>query len=174
LDPYHLYTAIGEENNMQKSTQPIPEKYHTITPALVVRGAAEAIDFYKKAFHAAELGRADGPGGRIMHAEIKIGDSVVMLSDEFPEFGGCGSPVALKGSPVSLHIYVENADAFFAGAVAAGAQVTMPLMDAFWGDRYGKLRDPFGHEWSGATHQFDYTKEEMERGFQEMMARMKP
>jgi PhnB protein len=154
---------------MKKATRAVPEKYHTVTPSIVVQGASEAIDFYKKAFGAEELGRADGPGGKIMHAEIKIGDSVIMLSDEFPEFGGSLSPLGIKGSSVTLHLYVENADALFARATAAGARVKMPLMDAFWGDRYGKLSDPFGHEWSIATHQYEYTPEEMKERFDQMM-----
>jgi PhnB protein len=138
-----------------------------------ITGAAEAIEFYKKAFGAQELGRSPAPGGKLMHAEIKIGDSVLMLSDEFPEWGSCNSARALReGSPVSMHLYVDDADALFARATAAGAKVKMPLMDAFWGDRYGRLTDPFGHEWAIATHKFDYTPEEMQKGFDEMMARM--
>ncbi len=154
---------------MQKSAKAVPDRYHTITPALVVDGAAKAIEFYKRAFGAEELGRFPGPGGKLMHAEIKIGDSVVMLSDAFPEWG-CASPASKDSSPVSLHIYVDDADAVFSRATGAGAKVMMPLMDAFWGDRYGKLKDPFGHEWSIATHKFDYTREEMQKGFDEMMA----
>ncbi len=158
---------------MQKSTKGVPDKYHSITPSLVVDGAAKAIEFYKTAFGAVELGRAPGPGGKIMHAEIRIGDSVVMLTDTFPEFGGsCSAPNLKEGSPVTLHIYVDDADALFKKATAAGAKVKMPMMDAFWGDRYGRLTDPFGHEWSIATHQYDYTPEEMQKGFDEMMAKM--
>lgn len=158
---------------MKKSLKGVPDRYHTVTPSLVVDGAAKAIEFYKKAFGAEELGRAPGPGGKLMHAEIRIGDSVIMMSDEFPEWGGCQSSKALKdGSPVTLHIYVDDADALFAKATAAGAKVKMPMMDAFWGDRYGRVTDPFGHEWSIATHKYDYTPEEMQKGFDEMMARM--
>ena len=159
---------------MAKAAKAVPDRYHTITPALVVDGAAKAIEFYKKAFGAVELSRSPGPGGKLMHAEIKIGNSVMMMSDDFPEWGSSRSPQTLKGSPVTLHIYVEDADKLFAQAVAAGANVTMPLMDAFWGDRYGKLQDPFGHEWSIATHQYDYTPEEMNQKFNEMMAHMGP
>lgn len=160
---------------MQKSSKGVPDLYYTITPSLVVDGAAKAIEFYRNAYGAVELSRAPGPGGKIMHAEIKIGNSVIMLSDTFPEFGGSCSPASLKeGSPVTLHIYVDDADALFKKATAAGAKVKMPLMDAFWGDRYGRLTDPFGHEWSIATHQYDYTPEEMQKGFEEMMAKMAP
>ncbi len=158
---------------MQKSQKPVPDRYHTVTPSLVVDGAANAIEFYKKAFGAEELSRMPAPGGKLMHAEIRIGDSVVMLCDAFPEWGGeCSAPSTKQGSPVTLHLYVNDADAFFAKATAAGAKVKMPLMDAFWGDRYGRLTDPFGHEWGIATHKFEYTREEMQKGFDEMMAQM--
>src|SRR6202035_193030 len=121
----------------------IPDGMRTVTPHLVVNGAARAIDFYKKSFGAQEKRRALSPDGKIMHAEIMIGDSVIFLSDEFPQMGSKG-PVAGQ-SPVSLHVYVEDADKLFSQAVGSGASVKMPMMDAFWGDRYGQLVDPFGH-----------------------------
>jgi PhnB protein len=144
------------------STQPIPAGYHTITPHLVARDAGKAIDFYKRAFGAEELGRMPSPDGRIMHAELKIGDSRLMIADEFPEHG-CKGPLSLGGSAVTLHVYVENVDTFTQRAVGAGATVTMPVTDMFWGDRYGKLKDPFGHEWSVATHKEDLTPAEMQK-----------
>ena len=142
------------------NVKPVTDGYHTVTPHLVVRDAAKAIEFYKKAFGAKEAFRMPGPDGKLMHAEIQIGDSMVMLSDEFPEYGS-KSPQALGGSPVNILLYVENADKVFQQAVAAGATVTMPLADQFWGDRYGKLADPFGHQWSVATHIEDVAPEEM-------------
>ena len=126
----------------------------------VVRGAAEAIDFYKTAFGAAELHRMPTPDGRLMHAAVRIGDSVVMLVDEMPEWGALG-PLALKGSPVTIHLAVPNVDEVVAAAVKAGASVKMPVADMFWGDRYGIVVDPFGHNWSVATHIRDMTPEEM-------------
>lgn len=145
----------------------IPEGMHALTPHLVCAGAADAIEFYKKAFNAVELVRLPGPQGRLMHASLRIGDSTLMLVDEMPEHGALG-PKALKGSPVTIHLYVENADATFEQAVAAGAKVTMPLADMFWGDRYGQLEDPFGHRWSVATHQRDVTPEEMQEAMRKM------
>ena len=147
---------------MATNVRPIPEGYHTITPHLVNRNAAAAIDFYKRAFGAEEINRHAGPGGKIMHAELRIGDSVLMLCDEFPEMGA-KSPQALGGSPVTLSLYVENADKVFQQAVNAGATVIMPLSDQFWGDRYGKLRDPYGHEWSIVTHIEDVSPEELQK-----------
>ncbi|MFP5304376.1 MAG: VOC family protein [Gammaproteobacteria bacterium] len=141
----------------------IPEGMHSVTPHLVCAGAAEAIEFYKKAFGAVEMTRLPGPDGRrLMHAAVRIGNSVVMLCDEFPEMGGLG-PKALKGSPVTIHLYVEDADAVAAQAQAAGAKITMPVADMFWGDRYGQLEDPFGHRWSVGTHVRDVSPEEMEQ-----------
>jgi uncharacterized glyoxalase superfamily protein PhnB len=133
---------------------------HTITPHLVCADAAAAIEFYKKAFGAAETGRVTGPNGRIWHAQVKIGDSPLMLVDEFPEMGSRG-PKALGGTAVTIHLYVDDADATFDHAVRAGCTVCMPLADMFWGDRYGLLQDPFGHSWSVATHQRDVCEEEM-------------
>ena len=145
---------------MSATVQPIPEGMATVTPHLVCAGAAQAIEFYKKAFGAIETARLPGPDGKIMHAAVKIGDSNVMLVDEFPAYGSVG-PNALKGSPVTLHLYVKDVDAAFAKAVDAGAAVKMPLADMFWGDRYGQITDPFGHIWSMATHKRDMTPEQM-------------
>jgi PhnB protein len=153
------------------SVKPIPEGYHTLTPYLTVRDARRAIDFYKQAFGAVERGVMNGPDGKVMHAELMIGDSIVMLADEFPEFGAV-SPQAIGGSASGLHIYVENVDSAFDRAVKAGAAVEMPVGDMFWGDRYGKLKDPFGHKWSIATHTADLSLEEMKKGMDEAMAKM--
>jgi PhnB protein len=142
------------------AVRPIPEGMHSVTPHLVCAGAAEAIDFYVRAFGAVDLGRLAGPDGKLMHAMIRIGDSALMLVDEFPEWGALG-PKALKGSPVTIHLYVEDVDRFVERAVAAGATLKMPVADAFWGDRYGQLEDPFGHHWSVATHVRDLSDEEI-------------
>ena len=151
---------------MQKA-KPIPEGMHSVTPHLVCAGAANAIEFYKKAFGAVESGRLPGPDGRILHAAIRIGDSTVMLVDEMPEWGALG-PNALKGSPVTLHLYVDDVDAVVARAVKTGAKVTMPVEDQFWGDRYGKIEDPFGHCWSVGTHLRDVSPDEMQKAMREM------
>ena len=150
---------------MAGKAQPIPEGFQTVTPGMVVKGAAEAIAFYKKAFGAEEVMCMKGPDGKsIMHAEIRIGNSMIMLGDEFPEWGVKG-PKTIGGSPVTIHLYVNDADAVFNQAVKAGATVQMPLTNMFWGDRYGKLADPFGHNWSVATHVEDVSPEEcMKRG----------
>jgi len=140
---------------------------HTVTPHLICAGAADAIEFYKTAFGATELSRMPGPDGKVMHASIRIGNSVIMLNDEMPDWGTVG-PKALKGSPVTVHLYVENADEVFDKAVRAGAKVTMPLDDMFWGDRYGKVEDPFGHQWSIGTHMRDVSPEEMEKAMAQM------
>lgn len=153
------------------AVKPIPDGYHTITPFLTVRDAARAIEFYKQAFGAKDRGVMKGPDGKVMHAELQIGDSIIMLSDEFPDFGSL-SPQSLNGSPQGLHIYVDGVDAAFDRAVKAGAQVEMPVMEQFWGDRYGRLRDPFGHKWSIATHTRDLSMDEMKRGMDEAMAKM--
>jgi PhnB protein len=147
--------------------KPIPEGMHTVTPHLVCAGAASAIEFYKKAFNAVELSKLPGKDGKLMHASIRIGDSVVMLVDDFPDWGSF-DPKALKGSPVVIHLYVEDVDAVVARAVAAGAKVTMPVADMFWGDRYGQIEDPFGHRWSVATHKREVTGEEMKQAMQKM------
>ena len=150
-----------------KSSKAIPEGMRSVTPHLICAGAGEAIEFYKKAFGAVELSRIPGSNGKIMHASIRIGDSVIMLNDENPEWGAL-SPKALKGSPVTIHLYVQDADAVFAQAVKAGAKATMPLDDMFWGDRYGKVEDPFGHQWSIGTHVRDVTPEEMQKAMAQM------
>jgi len=152
------------------AVKPIPEGMHTLTPHIIVAGAAEAIEFYKKAFKAVEQVRLPGPGGKLMHASLKIGDSTLMLVDEMPDCGGGASfgPKALKGTPVVLHLYVEDADATIAQAEAAGAKVTMPATDMFWGDRYGQVEDPFGHRWSVATHKRDVTPDEMKAAMEQL------
>jgi uncharacterized glyoxalase superfamily protein PhnB len=147
--------------------KPIPDGMHSVTPHLVCAGAADAIEFYKKAFNATEAGRLPGPNGKLMHAAIRIEGSTVMLVDEMPEWGSFG-PKSLKGSPVTIHLYVEDVDAFVKRAVGAGAKITMPVDDMFWGDRYGKLEDPFGHHWSVATHTRDVTPAEMKQAMQKM------
>jgi uncharacterized glyoxalase superfamily protein PhnB len=142
----------------------IPEGYYTITPHLIIQGAAKAIDFYKKAFGAEEMFRMPGPDGKtVMHAEMKIGNSPIMIADEFPSMG-CRGPKALGGSPVTIHLYVQDVDKFYQRAVEAGATATMPPQDMFWGDRYGKLTDPFGHVWSVATHKKDLTPDQIAKG----------
>jgi len=138
------------------AVKPIPDGFHTITPHIVVKGAAKAIDFYKAAFGAEELGRHAMPDGTIMHAQLKIGDTMLMLNDEFPAMGAKG-PQSIGGTPVTLHLYVQDADKAWERAVKAGATVKMPLADMFWGDRYGLVNDPFGHAWSIATHKADLT-----------------
>jgi PhnB protein len=153
------------------AVKPIPEGYHTVTPFMTVKDCARAIEFYKQAFGAEERGIAKDPSGKVMHAEIKIGDSVIMMGDEFPEFGAV-SPQTEGGSSMGLHIYVADVDGAFARAVKAGAKVEMPVTDQFWGDRYGKLRDPFGHKWSIATHVKDMSSDEMKRAMDDAMAKM--
>jgi len=148
---------------MTDKAKTIPDGFHTITPHLTVRDANRALEFYKKAFGAEVLHVAPAPGGKVLHAALKIGDSMLMLNDEFPEMGGSLGPPATGGSGVTLHIYLENVDAAFERAVSAGATVKMPLMDQFWGDRYGQLMDPFGHQWSLATHTRDMSQEEMQQ-----------
>ena len=149
------------------ATKPIPEGMHSLTPHLICNGAAAAIEFYKAAFGAVELTRVPGPEGKLMHASVRIGDSALMLVDEAPEWEMFG-PTALKGSPVTIHLYVKDVDATVAQAVAAGARVTMPVADMFWGDRYGTLEDPFGHRWSVATHTQDLTPEELQQAAAKM------
>ncbi len=153
------------------TVQAVPTGYHTLTPYMTVRDAARAIEFYKQAFGAVERGAMKGPDGKIMHAELIIGDSIVMLADEQPQFGAL-SPQSTGGAGMGLHIYVEDVDSAFDRAVQAGAKVEMPVGDMFWGDRYGKLADPFGHKWSIATHKADLSAEEMERGMKAMMEDM--
>ena len=147
---------------MTSTVKPIPEGYHTVTPYLIIKDAAKAIDFYKKAFGATELFRFPQPDGRIGHAELKIGDSPIMLADEFPEMG-YRSPQSLGGSPVSILLYVDDVDTLFSKAVAAGGKLQRPVEDKFYGDRSGSLEDPFGHVWHIATHKEDVTPEEMHK-----------
>jgi len=153
--------------------KPIPQGFHSVTPYMTLNDAARAIDFYKRAFGAQEVMRMEAPNGKIGHAEIKIGDSVIMLGDEMP--GSLSrSPQSLGANTGGIFIYVDNADAVFNQAVAAGAQVEMALADMFWGDRYGRLKDPFGHSWSVATHIEDVAPAEMQKRMQEAMAKMAP
>ncbi len=155
---------------MPTSAKPVPEGFHTVTPSLCLRDAAKAIDFYKKALNAEELVRMPSPDGKIMHAELKIGDSIIFLSDEMPMPGAPKSPQTLGGVTGTLNIYVPNVDQLFQQAIAAGAKESMPVADQFWGDRYGMLEDPFGHKWSVATHLRDVSEGEMI----EAMKAMKP
>jgi uncharacterized glyoxalase superfamily protein PhnB len=157
---------------MKKSNRPVPEGHHTVQPYIIVPDAARAIAFYKQAFGAEEVVVMRGPDGKsVMHAEIRIGDSMLYLSDENPRWE-TRSAKTLGGSPVSIHLYVQDADALFKRAVAAGAAVTMEPMDAFWGDRYGKVVDPFGIQWGIATHTIDMTPEEIDAGAREFMKQM--
>jgi PhnB protein len=158
---------------MAKKAQAIPKGYHTVTPSLVVGGAARAIDFYRKAFGAEEIMRFPGPDGLIMHAEIRIGDSVIMLMDEMPEQGG-KSPKRYGGTPVAFFVYGENVDAAWKRAVDAGAKETMPLADQFWGDRTGCLEDPFGHKWWLAQHIEDLTPEQLQKRAEAFFSQMQP
>ncbi len=143
------------------SVKPIPEGFHTVTPHIIVKNGAKALDFYKNAFGAEETCRVPGPDGEsIMHAEFKIGNSPVMLASEWPD-QGVVSPETVGGTPVTIHLYVNDVDAAMKKAADAGCKVTMPPADMFWGDRYGKLTDPFGHHWSIATHTEDLTPEQI-------------
>ena len=156
---------------MAKKAQAIPKGYHTVTPSLVVAGAAEAIDFYKKALGAEEIMRFPAPDGTIMHAELRIGDSVIMLGEEMPEQGG-RSPKSYGGTPVSFFVYQENVDAALTRAVGAGAKPIMPLADQFWGDRSGCVEDPFGHQWWLAQHIEDLTPEELQKRAEAFFSQM--
>lgn len=150
----------------QSKPNPIPQGMHTVTPHLICAGAADAMEFYKQAFNAVEVSRLPDPQGRLLHASIRIGDSAVMLTDEFPQWGSLG-PKSLKGTPVIIHLYVDDVDAFVERAVTAGAKVIMPPEDMFWGDRYGRIEDPFGHRWSLATHLRDVSPEEIQQAVRE-------
>ncbi len=147
-----------------KAKSYLPEGMHGVTPHLVCAGAMEALEFYKKAFGAVEAARLPGPDGKLMHGMLIIAGSPVMFTDEMPQCGAM-SPKTLKGTPVTIHLYVPDADAFYARAVAAGAKAVMPPADMFWGDRYGALEDPWGHNWSVATHREDLTPAEIEAAF---------
>jgi PhnB protein len=146
-----------------------PDGYHTLTPYLFIDGAARALDYYQKAFGATEIMRMPGPDGRIAHAEIQIGDSRIMLADEHPEMDARG-PTSIGGSPVNLMLYVEDVDAVFAAAIAAGGVETRPVKNQFYGDRSGCLTDPFGHSWTVATHVEDVPPEELDRRMAEACA----
>lgn len=154
---------------MSKAAKPVPEGFRTATPYLIIRDAAKAIEFYKKAFGAKERMRMPMPDGKIAHAEIEIGDSIIMLADENPQWG-VQSPQALNGSPVSVFLYVPDVDATFKQAVAAGSTEAMPVADMFWGDRYGKVVDPFGHKWDIATHVEDVAPADMEERMKKAMS----
>lgn len=146
---------------------PIPEGFHTVTPYLVIAGAEKAIEFYKKALGAEAVDVSKGPDGNIMNAQLRIGNSMVMLNDEFPDYGVKG-PLHYGGTAVSMHLYVEDADASFNRAVEAGMEITMPLENMFWGDRYGQLKDPFGHSWSIASRVSAPSQEQMDKAMAEM------
>jgi len=156
---------------MKPSTQPIPPGFHTVTAALTVRNGAEAIEFYKKALGAEERMRMQGPDGKIGHAELKIGDSIIFLTDENPAMGN-KSPQTLGGSSGSLYLYVEDVDTAFQRAVSAGGKATMPVTDMFWGDRFGSFVDPYGHTWGLSTHTQDMTEPEIEEAAKDFYAQM--
>jgi PhnB protein len=151
---------------MAKKVKPIPEGYHSVTPYLAVDDGARAIDFYKSAFGAKEVMRMNGPDGQVAHAELKIGDSIIMLGSAPPN-SGVRSPQSLNGSTVSIFVYFDNVDSFFNKALSEGAHQEQALADQFWGDRYGRLTDPFGHSWSLAQHIEDVAPEEMQKRAQE-------
>jgi PhnB protein len=158
---------------MAGTVKPVPQGYHTLTPHLVVKDAGRAIEFYQKGFGAKQVGGVfRTPDGKVMHAELQIGDSRVMLADEFPGMGTCQSPQTLGGTASSLMIYSEDVDRLFNQAVGAGATVAMPLQNQFWGDRYGQVKDPFGHVWALGQHVEDVAPDEMERRGKEMIAQM--
>ena len=157
---------------MPEQVKAVPPGFHTLTPHLVVRNAEQALEFYKNAFGAEVLHVAHMPDGKVMHASLRIGDSMLMLNDELPDYGTL-SPLSTGDSAVTIHIYTENVDAAFNRALSAGAQVKMPLADQFWGDRYGVVADPFGHKWSLGAHIIDMSPEEMQREQDRAMAAMK-
>lgn len=150
--------------------KPIPEGYHSVTPALVVKDARKALEFYKKAFGAEEREVFATPDGKVMHAEFKIGDCILMLGEENPQWPDHKSPESLHGSPVSLNIYLGDADAAYKKAVSAGAKGVKPPEDAFWGDRFGMVRDPFGYDWGLLTRVKDVSHEDMKKAAQKMFA----
>ena len=159
---------------MAQKAQAIPKGFHSVTPSLFIAGAAKAIDFYKKAFGAEEQMRFPAPDGSIMYAQLRIGDSIIMLGDEMPEQGGGKSPKTLGGTPVSFFLYRENVDAEWKRAINAGAKEVMPLIDQFWGDRAGCFVDPFGHSWWLAQHLRDMTTEELNRAAEAHFSQMQP
>ena len=157
---------------MAGKVRAVPEGHHTVTPHLIIKGAGEAMDFYKKAFGAQEVMRMPGPGGRgVGHGELKFGDSYIYVAEEFPDMK-CLSPKSLGGTPVGIHLYVDNVDAAFKQALSAGCKETMPLTNMFWGDRFGKLADPYGHEWSLAQHMEDVPPQEMAKRAEEAFKQM--
>lgn len=156
---------------MAGTTQAIPKGYHTVTPSIMVKGAADAIEFYKKALGAQEMSRFKGPDGKIMHAEIRIGDSIMMLGDEMPQHGGKG-PKSIGGTPVAFFVYSEDVDSAWKKAVDAGGKPIVPLENQFWGDRTGCLEDPFGHRWWLAQHIKDVSPEELKKGAEAASAQM--
>ena len=164
--------AARAKSAAPKKVQAVPAGYHTVTPYLTVNDGAGALEFYKRAFGARETERMPGPGGKLMHAELRIGDSVVMLSDEFPGMSTCRAPKSLGGTTGSIFLYLPDVDPAFRKAVDAGCKVLMPLTNMFWGDRFGKLEDPFGNQWTMATHVEDVTPDEMRRRAADAMARM--
>ncbi len=151
------------------AAKPVPEGFHTLTPFLVCKDATEALEFYKRAFGAEEISRLNGPDGKLMHGALRIGDSVLMLTEECPAMGGF-SPLHFGGSPVTVHLSVADADASFARATATGATALMPVTEMFWGARYGVLKDPFGHSWSVATQVKDLSPEQIEAAFAQALA----
>jgi PhnB protein len=155
---------------MASRAEEIPKGFHTVTPYLTVTDSARAIDFYKRAFGAEELFRVDLPDGKVAHAEIKIGNSIIMLCDEMP--GWSRSPQSLGGTAVNIFLYIKDVDQVFKQAVAAGAKIAMPVDDMFWGDRYGMVTDPFGHSWSLATHKEDVLPDELRKRAQAAMAKV--
>ena len=154
------------------AVRPVPEGFHTITPSLVVQNAAQAIDFYKRALGAEEVMRMATPDGKIGHAELKIGDSIIFLSDEFPNMGTCKSPQTLGGCTSTLNLYVKDVDSLFQRAISAGGKTTMPVADMFWGDRYGTFTDPFGCAWGIGTHKADLSPQEIEKRAKDFYAGM--
>lgn len=157
---------------MVKAATPIPEGFHTVTPHLIIKGAADAIEFYKKALGAQEISRMTAPDGKIGHAELKIGDSIIFLADEFPGPGSGKSPQTLGGCTTTLNLYVPDVDTMFKKAITAGAKETMPVADQFWGDRYGTFTDPYGHSWGIATRKETLTKAEIDQRAQSFFANM--
>jgi PhnB protein len=158
---------------MSTNVRPIPEGYRSLSPALTCKDAARAMDFYKKVFGATEIARMEGPGGMIMHAELQIGDSRIFLGDEFPGMSAAPNPQApASAQGFSIFVYTEDADSVVQRAVEAGSRVDMPLQNMFWGDRYGKFTDPFGHNWGVATHIEDVAPEEMKRRSEAMSKQM--
>jgi uncharacterized glyoxalase superfamily protein PhnB len=148
----------------------IPDGFHTITPSIVLNNSKEAIEFYKKVFDAKEIYQMPTPDGKTMHAMIQIGDSFVMMSDEFPQMG-TRSPTTVGGTSTTIHLYVEDADKVYNKAIEVGATPTTPMMDMFWGDRFGSVLDPFGHSWAIATHKIDVLPEEMHKAAEEFMTK---